>query len=165
MMKNCHHDAHHTPLPPRHVKWPHNRDNNEEGDEGWEMRAGAWDADMSWAPGKFFYYFIHFLNYTNVLQVPWWRTATMMLAIHHSHLDVHWSCWALHLQHVHWWRRPGGKWIGRMQWNTMVKRREVLGLLQWILGCADVWAQLPQWDYSSHHRIECWSWKTKSSIC
>ena len=114
---------------------------------------------------SFFYYFIHFLNYTNVLQVPQWRTATMMLAIHHSHLDVHWSCWALHLQHVHWWRRPGGKWIGRMQWNTMVKRREVLGLLQWILGCADVWAQLPQWDCSSHHWIERWSWKTKSSIC
>ena len=37
---------------------------------------------------SFFYYFIHFLNYTNVLQVPRWRTATMMLTTHHSHLDA-----------------------------------------------------------------------------
>ena len=73
MMKNHHHhhsDTHHTPLPPRHVKRPQNRDNNEEGDEGWEMRAGAQDEDVSQAPDKFFHYFIHFLNYTNVLQVP-----------------------------------------------------------------------------------------------
>ena len=40
----------------------------------------------------FLYYFIHFLYYTNVLQVPqWWRTATtttVTLTTHHSHLNV-----------------------------------------------------------------------------
>ena len=90
-MKNHHHhhsDAHHTPLPPRCIKWPQNRDNNKEGNEGWETMAGARDTDVSRVPGKFFYYFIHFLNYTNVLQVPQWRTATMTLATHHSHLTA-----------------------------------------------------------------------------
>ena len=40
----------------------------------------------------FFYYFIHFLYYTNVLQVPQRRrtatTTTVMLATHHSHLNM-----------------------------------------------------------------------------
>ena len=58
MTKNRHHhhsDARHTPLPPQHVKRPQNWDDNEEGDEGWETRAGAQDADASRAPGKFFF--------------------------------------------------------------------------------------------------------------
>ena len=50
------------------------------------------DADVSQAPGKFFYYFIHFLNYTNVLQVSRQQrtatTTTVMLATHQSHFDA-----------------------------------------------------------------------------
>ena len=36
--------------------------NNEEGDKGWEMRAGAQDADVSQAPGKFFLLFYTFFK-------------------------------------------------------------------------------------------------------
>ena len=40
----------------------------------------------------FYYYFLHFLYYTNVLQVPQWRrtatTTTVMLTTHHSHLNM-----------------------------------------------------------------------------
>ena len=63
-MKNHHHhhhsDAHPTPLPPQCVKWPQNRHDNKEGNKGWETRAGAQDADVSQAPGKFFLLFYTF---------------------------------------------------------------------------------------------------------
>ena len=63
---------------------------NQDGDKCWETRAGVQDADVSRAPG--IYYFIHFLYYTNVLQVPQWQrtatTTTVMLTTHHSHLHV-----------------------------------------------------------------------------
>ena len=90
-MKNCHHhhhDACHTPLPPKCIKWFQTATTMKKATRVWRRGQGLKMQTCLEPQVCFLYYFIDFLNYTNVLQVQQWRTATMMFATHHSHLNA-----------------------------------------------------------------------------
>ena len=65
---------------------------NQDSDKGWEMRAGARDADASRAQGKFFFTILYifyttlmFYRYHNDKEPP---PPPVTLTTHHSHLNV-----------------------------------------------------------------------------